>query len=87
MVGPGATGSRGEIPAAPNLSLDQGIGDLAAATEQYFRRLVDLLDYRILLLEGVESKTPAPLVRARAAAERGLLASMRLTERIAQDRK
>ena len=70
-----------------DLILDQGMGDLATATEQYFRRLIDFLDTRINALGGAEAECAAPLVSARAAAEIGLRASEKLAGTIAKARR
>ena len=70
-----------------DLILDQGMSDLACATELYFRRLMNFLDTRIVALGGAEAECAAPLVSARAAAELGLRASERLAGTLAKSRR
>ena len=77
MAGNGLSAGDGDIHPR-DLILDQGMGDLATATELYFRRLA---------LGGAEAECAAPLVSARAAAELGLRASARLAGTLANARR
>ena len=86
MAGVGRT-AEGEEFAPRELTMDQGLGDLAVATELYFRRLIDFLESRIFVLGGEGAECAAPLVSAKAAAELGLKASERLATSIGHARR